>query len=144
MPLPIMSNTPLAFLNYGDINIVEGTDVTQYGHGDINIQRHCNVYGTTESTTPNNGTLVVNGGVGIGGSANIQVDLNVLYGITRLTETHIDTNNGPFSVTGGNMIDFQVGAASQFITTGGNLSLKSNNNELLYRNLRIRIHHSQS
>jgi len=130
MPLPTMSNTPLAFLNYGDINIVEGTDVTQYGYGDINIQRHCNVYGTTESTTPNNGTLVVNGGVGIGGSANIQVDLNVLYGITRLTETHIDTNNGLFSVTGGNMIDFQVGAASQFITTGGNLSLKSTNNVL--------------
>jgi hypothetical protein len=128
MPLPTMSPTPLAFLNYGDINIVEGTDVTQYGYGDINIQRHCNVYGTTESTTPNNGTLVVNGGVGIGGSANIQVDLNVLYGITRLTETHIDTNNGLFSVTGGNMIDFQVGAASQFITTGGNLSLKSTNN----------------
>lgn len=130
MPLPTMSTTPLAFLNYGDINILEGTDVTQYGYGDINIQRHCNVYGTKESTTPNNGTLVVNGGVGIGGSANIQVDLNVLYGITRLTETHIDTNNGLFSVTGGNMINFQVGAASQFITTGGNLSIKSNNNIL--------------
>lgn len=130
MPLPSMSPTPLAFLNYGDINIVEGTDVTQYGYGDINIQRNCNIYGTTPSTTPNNGALVVNGGVGIGGTTNIQVDLNVLYGITRLTETHIDTNNGLFSVTGGNMIDFQVGSASQFITTGGNLSLKSTNNIL--------------
>lgn len=125
-----MSATPLAFLNYGDLNILEGTDVTQYGYGDLNIRRNCSIYGTTSSTTPDNGALVVQGGVGIKGTTNIQENLNVLYGITNLTETHIDTNNGLFSVTGGNMIDLQVGAASQFLTTAGNLSLKSINNIL--------------
>ena len=122
--------TPLAFLNYGDINVFEGTDVTQYGYGDINISRNCNVYGTTISTTPDNGALTVKGGAGIKGTVNIQENLNVLYGITNLTETHIDTTNGKFSATGANMIDFQVGAASQFATTGGNLTLRSYNNVL--------------
>lgn len=125
-----MSATPLAFLNYGDLNILEGTDVTQYGYGDLNVRRQCSIYGTTSSTSPDDGALVVKGGVGIKGTTNIQENLNVLYGITNLTETHIDTNNGLFSVTGANMIDFQVGAASQFTTTAGNLGLKSINNTL--------------
>ncbi|NBO98898.1 MAG: hypothetical protein EBU90_02050 [Proteobacteria bacterium] len=115
---------PLAFLNYGDMNIFQGTDTSQYGFGDLNINRNCNISGTGGTA------LVVSGGSIIAGTAYVNTDLNVLYGVTRLTETHVDTNNGPFTVTGGNKFDIQVGAASYISTSGGNLSVASQNHTL--------------
>jgi hypothetical protein len=84
------------------------------------------VFGTEESTgAPSTGTLIVNGGTQIGQSLQVLRDLNVLYGVTRLTETHIDTTNNVMTVTGGNAVSISVGASSQFVSTSGNLSLVS-------------------
>lgn len=115
---------PLAFLNYGDMNIYMGTDPTQYGFGDLNVNRNCTINGT------GGGALYVAGDAMIKGTADVETDLNVLYGVTRLTETHIDTNNGPFTVTGGNKFELSVGAESTVMTTGGHLNVTSLNNAL--------------
>lgn len=123
-------STPLASIFHGDITLEQGSDVTQFGWGDININRKCIINGTENSTCNTDGSLIVVGGVGISKTVNIHENLNVLYGITRLTETHIDTNNGGFSVTGGNAITMKVGQASEFISTGGNLNIASLNNSL--------------
>lgn len=120
-------STPLASIFHGDITLEQGSDVTQFGWGDINVNRKCIINGTENSTCNTDGSLIVAGGIGITKTANIHQDLNVLYGITRLTETHIDTTNGDFTVTGGNKITMRVGAASEFVSTGGNLNLSSLN-----------------
>lgn len=118
-----MSSFPQASIFYGDINVFQGSDVTQFGYGDININRRCVILGTENSTCNTDGSLIVGGGVGVTKTANFHENLNVLYGVTNLTETHIDTTNGPFTVTGGNAINMQVGSQVQIISTGGNASL---------------------
>lgn len=121
---------PLATIFHGDLTLEEGYDVTQFGYGDLNVRRNVLINGTTESTNVTNAALVVKGGMSISKVSNLYSDLNVLYGVTRLTETHIDTSNGPTTITGGNKVDISVGAASQFVSTGGNLLLQSLNNVL--------------
>jgi hypothetical protein len=124
-------SVPLATIFHGDVTIEQGSDVTQYGYGDLSINRNLVVLGTTDSTgAPSVGTLIVDGGVRIGKSLHVQKDANVLYGKTFLTETHIDTTNGPVTVTGGNSVSINVGAASQFVSTGGNLTLSSSTQSL--------------
>jgi hypothetical protein len=118
-------STPLASIFHGDITLEQGSDVTQFGWGDININRRCIINGNENSTCNTDGSLIVAGGVGISKTANIHENLNVLYGVTRLTETHIDTNNGLFSVTGGNKITMKVGPESEFVSIDGNLNLSS-------------------
>jgi hypothetical protein len=120
-----MSSVPLATIFYGDVNVFQGSDVSQFGYGDININRKCIILGTENSTSNTDGALVVSGGIGVTKTANFHENVNALYGITNLTETHIDTTNGPFTVTGGNAINMQVGPASQFVSTSGNISVIS-------------------
>lgn len=122
--------TPLATIFHGDVTLEQGSDITQFGWGDLTANRRCIINGTEDSISNTDGSLIVAGGVGISKNANIHGNLNVLYGITQLTETHIDTTNGPFTVTGGNTVNIQVGAASKFVSTGGNLNLTSSINSL--------------
>ena len=89
-------STPLATIFHGDVTLEQGSDVTQFGWGDININRRCIIQGVENSTTNTDGALIVAGGVGISKTLNVHENLNVLYGITNLTETHINTNDGPF------------------------------------------------
>jgi hypothetical protein len=119
-----MSN-PIATVFHGDVTLETGSDVTQFGWGDININRRCIINGTENSTCNTNGSLIVAGGVGITKTLNAHENVNVLYGITNLTETHIDTNNGPFTVTGGNEALIQVGNNVTFVSTGGNITIQS-------------------
>lgn len=112
-------STPLATVFHGDVTLEQGSDVTQYGWGDLTANRRCVILGTENSSSNTTGALVVYGGVGITKTLNVSEDTNVLYGITRLTETHIDTTNGPFTVTGGNTANITVSASSQFVSTGG-------------------------
>jgi len=124
-------SVPLATIFHGDLTLEEGSDVTQFGYGDLVINRKLIVKGEEDSTgSPSVGSVLVSGGVKINKSLHVHKDHNVLYGVTNLTETHINTNPGSFTVTGGNKVDISVGAASQFVTTAGNLSLVAQNNKL--------------
>jgi len=118
-------STPLATIFHGDITLEQGSDVTQFGWGDININRRCIIKGDENSTCNTDGSLIVAGGVGISKTVNIHENLNVLYGVTRLTETHIDTDNGEFSVTGGNKITMKVDPSSEFVSNNGDLNVSS-------------------
>jgi len=124
-------SAPLATVFGGDLTLEQGSDVSQFGYGDLNVNRYVTIYGTTDSTGAISvGSFIVDGGARVGKSLHVMKDAYVLYGITNLTETRIDTTNGPTTITGGNRVDISVGAASQFVTTGGNLSLMSTNNSL--------------
>lgn len=117
-------STPLSTIFEGDVTLEQGSDVTQYGYGDLRVRRKAIISGTDDSTGAiSQGSLLVDGGVLIRKNLHVQQDVNVLYGVTYLTETRIDTTNGPTTVTGGNAVSISVGAASQFVSTGGNLSL---------------------
>ena len=118
-------STPLATIFHGDVTLEQGSDVTQFGWGDININRRCIIQGVENSTTNTDGALIVAGGVGIAKTLNVHENLNILYGITNLTETHINTNDGPFTVTGANTATVQVGDSATFSSTGGNVSVVS-------------------
>lgn len=124
-------STPLATIFHGDVTLEQGSDVTQFGWGDLNVNRKIVVNGTEDSTgSATAGSIVTYGGVRIAKSLHVQNDAYVLYGITRLTETRIDTTNGPTTITGGNKVDISVGAASQMVSTDGNLSLISSTKSL--------------
>ena len=125
-----MSNIPLETLIHGDLTLEMGSDVTQFGYGDLSINRKCTIYGTDNSTCNTDGSLIVMGGAGFTKTANFHENINVLYGQTNLTETHIDTTNGQTTITGGNAVNIKVGSASQFITTSGNLLLESESDSL--------------
>jgi hypothetical protein len=118
-------STPLATIFHGDVTLEQGSDVTQFGWGDININRRCIIQGIENSTTNTDGALIVAGGVGIAKTLNVHENLNILYGITNLTETHINTNDGPFTVTGANTATVQVGDSATFSSTGGNVRVIS-------------------
>jgi hypothetical protein len=118
-------STPLATIFHGDVTLETGSDVTQFGWGDININRKCIINGTENSTCNTDGALIVAGGVGITKTLNVHENTNVLYGITNLTETHIDTNNGPFTVTGGNIAYIRVDDDATFVSTGGDVHINS-------------------
>lgn len=122
---------PLATIFHGDVTLEVGSDVSQFGWGDLNISRRCFIGGTENTSgTSTSGALVVAGGLSVGKSAEIFNNLNVLYGITNLSETHIDTTLGPTTITGGNALSISVGAASQFVCTSGNLQVKSQSGNL--------------
>lgn len=116
----------LATIFHGDVSLEQGSDVTQFGWGDLKVARNAIVYGDVETTRYDNGAAVIAGGVGVAKSANVHLNLTV-DGVTRLQETHIDTSLGGMSVTGANAVLVQVGASSQFISTGGNVVLSSIN-----------------
>jgi hypothetical protein len=126
-----MSSVPFASIYNGDINVQQGSDVTQFGWGDVYVNRKVVIYGAENSTgAPSVGSLIVDGGSRLQGDVNAMSNLNVLYGITNLAETHVDTTNNGMTVTGGNSMHISVGAASQFISTGGNLTLSSETQSL--------------
>lgn len=122
--------TPLSTIFQGDVTLQQGTDIVAFGYGDLDVARRAVIKGTANSTSPTSATLVVYGGMSVGLTANIYENLNVLFGITNLTETHIDTTNGPCTVTGGNKFDVSVGASSQLVSTNGNLLLSSQTQQL--------------
>ena len=124
-------SAPLASLFHGDINIEVGADTAAFGYGDINIARRGVINGTENSTSSANGSLIVAGGVGIAQDTFLGQSLNVPSGSSNLTTTHIGTNAGAFTVTGGNALTVSVGAASSITSTGGNLSIVSLNNSTL-------------
>lgn len=131
-------SVPLATIFNGDVTLEVGSDPTQFGYGDLKINRNCIISGTQDVFGSTGGSLSVAGGLSVSLTANFNRDrlngngnaLNVLYGKTNLTETHIDTTLGPTTITGGNKVDISVGAASQFVCTDGNLTLNASTQTL--------------
>jgi len=118
-------STPLATIFHGDVTLEQGSDVSQFGWGDITINRRCIIQGEENSTTHADGALIVAGGVGIAKTLNVHENLNVLYGITNLTETHIDTDYGSFTVTGANTATVQVNEVVNIKSITKNVSVVS-------------------
>lgn len=117
------NNPPLSTLIHGNLTLEKGSDVEQFGFGDLNVERRGYFYGTENATNATTGTVTVYGGIGVAMDAWIDRDTTVL-GITRLKSTFIDTSsNGGVYVTGANSVSISVGEASQFVATGGNLTL---------------------
>jgi hypothetical protein len=125
------NNPPLSTIFNGDITVERGSDIAQFGNGDLNVYNKGNFYGTENSTNASNGTITVYGGIGIAKDTWIDQQLSVL-GITSLKSTLIDTgSNGGVTVTGSDAVSISVGAASQFVSTNGNLTLKALNERLV-------------
>lgn len=111
----------------GDFLIRIPSDTTQFGYGNLTVQGKVIINSTENANgSISAGSLLVDGGARISKTLHIFEDLNVLYGTTNLTETNIDTNNGPCSIFGANKVDISVGPSSNFVSTGGNLLLESN------------------
>ena len=117
--------TPLATIFHGDVTLEQGSDVSQFGWGDLNINRNVFINGTADSTNKTSATLVVYGGTSIFKVLNLYSDLNTLYGVTRLTETHIDTTNGPCTVTGGNKFTVEVNDIVSLSSLQNNVNVTS-------------------
>lgn len=128
-----MNSTPLSTIFEGDVTLGVGSDISQFGYGDLNVNRRGWFYGTEDSVSPTSGTLVCYGGLGIKLNSQFGSNINVLYGTSYLTSTIIDTTNGLVSVTGGNKVHIQVGDSSEFITTGGTLTLSSLNQDTIIK-----------
>lgn len=120
-----MSSYPLATIFHGDVTLERGSDIAEFGWGDLHVNRHINVYGTANSSSYTSGSVIITGGVGIGKTVFINENLNVLAGASNLTETHIDTNSAATTITGGNGILASVGGLIELISTGGNVLVQS-------------------
>jgi len=116
---------PLATIFHGDVTLETGSDVSQFGWGDLNVSRMCNINGTDDSVNDTYASLVVAGGTSIKKTLNVYGNMNTLYGITKLTETHIDTTNGPFTVTGGNKCHIEVTDTVTITSLANDLNLNS-------------------
>ena len=124
---------PLATIFYGDVTIQQGSDTSQFGMGDLFVYRNAIISGTVNSTTPSNGSLTVLGGIGVTKTVFVGENLNVLQGITNLTETHIDTNTSKTTITGGNGLLVNVVGDTEIVSSGastGSLLLQSTNNKV--------------
>ena len=122
---------PKSVIFEGEVHIEESNDPVQFGFPDLFVGHNTLIYGTEESVNSTTGSLVVYGGFGLQKVANLQSQLYVIYDSTYLATTFINTNLGPTTVSGGNAVNIQVGAASNFKTTGGNLTLEAINDRTL-------------
>jgi hypothetical protein len=119
---------------YGDHDIFSSVD---NGTGNLTVADSITIFGTTNSSSYTSGSLVVYGGMGLAGTANLNSSLNV-SGITSLKRTNIDTNSGIFSITGSNKISASTSAielsgdtSSFFNVNSGNLTLQAISGDLL-------------
>ncbi len=124
-----MSN-PLATIFHGDVTLEQGSNVENFGWGDLNVHRKVIVNGTENSTGGTGGSVLISGGVKINKNAHIHENLYVLYGTSNLTVTNISTANGATTIQGPNKVDISVGTTSNFITTDGNLTIQASNKTL--------------
>ena len=120
-----MSN-PLAFLQRGNFTIDPGCDIPSYGYGDLSVAHNTYIKGTDNSTNSSNGSLVVNGGIGITLDSNLGGMLTVIS-TSNLQTTLIDTSLGPLNVSGASPVLINVQASSSFMTGTGDITLFSSN-----------------
>lgn len=119
-------SAPLATLFHGDVTVEVGCDTALYGYGDLSVYRQASI-GTgnsTESTNASNGSLIVNGGLGVSAQTNI-AGLLTTYSNSNLRTTFFDTTYGGVYVSGGNGIIASVGSAITMTTSVGDIKLNS-------------------
>ena len=128
-----MSNY-LATVFHGDVTLEQGSDVTEFGWGDLNVNRKCLIFGTENSTSATSGTLIVNGGstfnkdVFVGGIINVNGNniINVatpVNGLDAVNKDYVDT-----------LIDIASTSTNSF-TTGQLLIASSTGSIVGYNNL---------
>jgi hypothetical protein len=117
MATPLYKN----LLYKGDVNIIAGYDIIEFGYGDLNVNNNVFINGTSNSISVGTGSLQTLGGLSISKDSFIQGNLNVLS-ISNLNTTNII---GATTITGSNAVNISVGSTSQFTTTSGNLNLSS-------------------
>jgi hypothetical protein len=123
--------TPLASLFHGDITIEVGCDTALYGYGDLNVYRRASI-GTgnsTQSTNSSNGSLIVNGGLGVSANTNI-AGLLTTYSNSNLRTAFFDTTWGGVNISGANGIIASIGSAITMTTSLGDINLQSLNNRI--------------
>lgn len=102
----------------GNVFIQESPYISDQGSGALTIADTVTIKSTAVATSSATGALTVAGGMGVGGSAYIDADLDV-NGVTTLDSTQINTTEGALSVSGTGP---SSGIAS---TTDGAVSLTS-------------------
>lgn len=122
-------SVPLATIFHGDVTLEVGSDVSQFGWGDLNINRNCLINGTSNVVNKSSASLVIMGGTSIWKTTNIYEDLNV-YGTTNLRTTNIDTTYGGLDVNGEYGVTIDVNRSSNFFTRTGNLAFKSSSGNI--------------
>ena len=109
----------------GVITIPLSTASTSTAVGALLMNGGISIANTTEAvSSTNGGTFTTGGGVGIGKSLFVGVNLGVT-GTSNLNIVNIDTNNGVFGITGTNGISASVAGNSSIAVTAGNLGLSS-------------------
>jgi hypothetical protein len=108
----------------GDLTLVLPDSTTEFGFGDLTVERKAYINGTTDATSGTDASLIVAGGMGISKSIWGDLDLTI-DGHSQLDQVTIDTTDAQTSVTGPNAVDISVGAASQFVSTGGNMTISA-------------------
>jgi hypothetical protein len=116
--------TPLATIFHGDVTLEVGSDTGLFGFGDLNVNRRGVFNGTTASTNPSSGNIVNFGGFGNVGAVFLDNTFDV-NGASTLDQVTIDTTDGQTLINGPNAVNISVGAASNFTSTGGNVTLSS-------------------
>lgn len=116
---------PLATVFYGDVTLERGSDIECFGHGDLSVNRNLIIYGTTESNSNKNGSLIISGGAYIDKSLYIKKDLTVSFeGVSYLNRTVINTDYGYTTITGNSGILINVNDTSG-VFINNNLTLSS-------------------
>lgn len=117
----------LSSVFYGDLTVAQGSDVSEYGWGDLWVNRKVHISGTEESLGGvSQGALIVEGGTQIKKNLYANQNAYVIYGTTYLTETHIDTSNGPCTVSGGNSFNAVTIADTRLESLGGTSTVTGN------------------
>lgn len=108
----------------GDLTLVLPDSTTEFGFGDISVNRKAYINGTADASSGTDASLIVAGGIGVSKSIWADLDLTV-DGHSQLDQVSIDTTDGQTLVNGPNAVDISVGAASQFVSTGGNMTVSA-------------------
>ncbi|ARR74992.1 hypothetical protein SAGO17_0073 [Mimivirus AB-566-O17] len=108
----------------GDLTLVLPDSTDEFGWGDLTVERKAYINGTADATNSTDASLIVAGGIGVTKSILADLDLTI-DGHSQLDQVTIDTSDAQTLVTGPNAVDISVGAASQFVSTGGNMTVSA-------------------
>lgn len=114
----------------GDLHIIAPDDTTEFGFGDMFIERKAYIYGTADATNATDASLIVSGGIGTTKSIVADLDLTI-DGHSRLDQVTIDTTDAQTLINGPNAVNISVGAASQFVSTGGNMTVSASSQSVI-------------